>query len=427
MVVFYDLAYNCTLLHTWRGGLRVSDDEIHKEVHVEINKIVKKITERIKKLEASHKRERYSNNTYIANLMEANNKAWKTIKGLEERIDSFKEADIKLYERIEKLEANELNHYKAHTAIEHDLEGHAEKIKELENARVVSAWYFQHIMDWKFKWFSYLKGKVEDLEKKLDMVDTIATATAIGTDLHPKKIEKLEDKWKEIDKFWTGIQNNNIKSIKELEQKLDDHIMVETSMYGKVDTLSAVMKELLEEFEISHDQAIIRDFFTGLLKKLEGTATEGEPSCEHLLNYDETYCTKCHKSIIQIEREEQESSGKCKHFGVCDDYKEAPTPCPHATNDKLCNDCQDYWMEKGRKEEQEVDLLAKNIRIGFGIEKEAKPFDIRLRTAELRGYVRGVQEQKKVMIAEFLEDLKRLPDSKESFRLIEKWESRRTN
>ena len=35
-----------------------------------------------------------------------------------------------------------------------------------------------------------------------------------------------------------------------------------------------------------------------------------------------------------------------------------------------------------------------------------------------------VRDATRKLIAEFLTDLKRLPDSKESFRLIEKWEGR---
>lgn len=37
----------------------------------------------------------------------------------------------------------------------------------------------------------------------------------------------------------------------------------------------------------------------------------------------------------------------------------------------------------------------------------------------------GCYEDNKQQIGEFLEDLKRLPDSKESFRLLEKWEAKK--
>ena len=40
--------------------------------------------------------------------------------------------------------------------------------------------------------FNRLKSRLDEMDKKLDLVDTIATSTAIGTDTHPKRIEKLE-------------------------------------------------------------------------------------------------------------------------------------------------------------------------------------------------------------------------------------------
>ncbi|MHA1382026.1 MAG: hypothetical protein ACTSRG_26950 [Candidatus Helarchaeota archaeon] len=69
---------------------------------------------------------------------------------------------------------------------------------------------------------SVLNKRIEELEKKIDLIDTIATSTAIGTDLHPKRIENLENVLRDLLEELQWHSSEKLQNVlNELLAKLD--------------------------------------------------------------------------------------------------------------------------------------------------------------------------------------------------------------
>ncbi len=211
----------------------------------------------------------------------------------------------------------------------------------------------------------------------------------------------------DVDKELIGL----VKKNEQLEQKIDgimggykEWVAGRVREFStRIDKLEAVLKRMLEKFEEEHDQAIHRDFFTGLLKQLDGTSIEGEPSikkicfnCEWL---EGNYC--------------RSSKGSVNTGWTCENWNPKPR----------------------QKEEQEA--LKPKFPFHRGevkplIKKEAEPVNWEAKFNGLLNDYSVLERKYNKQIAEFLSDLDKVLSGNlnKTFDpclvdIIEKWESRR--